>query len=110
MSTGKFIFNVRRVIGIRGRITIPYHIRETLGIKYNDVLSFSVSEEPKTITITKLDICNNCNEKVIAESRMKEFKSFLKEFSDEELKNAFALLEKRYKEGEKNENLKNSIQ
>ena len=101
MSTGKFIFNVRRVIGIRGRITIPYHIRETLGIKYNDVLSFSVSEEPKTITITKLDICNNCNEKVIAESRMKEFKSFLKDFSEEEFKRAYEFMNKKYMVGEK---------
>lgn len=100
MNTGKYIFNVRRVLGIRGRITIPYHIRETLGIKYNDVLSFSVTDDPKVVTITKLDICNNCNE-LVAESRMKEFKSFLKDFSDEEFKRAYEFMNKKYMVGEK---------
>lgn len=30
-----------RILGKRGRITIPYEIRQRVGFSYNDVLSFS---------------------------------------------------------------------
>lgn len=30
-----------RILGKRGRITIPYEIRQRVGFKYNDVLSFT---------------------------------------------------------------------
>lgn len=30
-----------RVLGKRGRITIPFEIRQRIGFKYNDVLSFT---------------------------------------------------------------------
>jgi AbrB family looped-hinge helix DNA binding protein len=98
----KFLFNVRRVIGIRGRITIPYHIRETLGIRFNDVLSFSVGEDPNTVIIKKLDICNNCTKEEMDKARMDEFKSFLNEFSKDEIIKAVELLERKYRAGDLN--------
>ena len=61
IEQSKFLHNVRRVIGIKGRITIPYHIRMAMKIKYNDVLSFSIGDNPNTIVIEKLNICNHCN-------------------------------------------------
>lgn len=34
-----------RVLGKRGRITIPYEIRQRVGFTYNDVLSFTESPD-----------------------------------------------------------------
>lgn len=30
-----------RVLGKRGRVTIPYEIRQRIGFRYNDILSFT---------------------------------------------------------------------
>ena len=36
---------ILRILGKRGRVTIPFEIRETVGFSYNDVLSFTVEDE-----------------------------------------------------------------
>ena len=43
---------ILRILGKRGRVTIPFEIRETVGFSYNDVLSFTVEDE-NTVTIKK---------------------------------------------------------
>ncbi len=92
-----FLFNVRRVIGIKGRITIPFRIRRFLGIKYNDVLSFSLGEEPDTIVIKKLKICNNCcDTSTDGEEKMAELQEFLKDYSSTDINRALKLLEEKY--------------
>lgn len=35
------MLKIYRVLGKRGRITIPFEIRQRIGFKYNDVLSFT---------------------------------------------------------------------
>lgn len=51
---------ILRILGKRGRVTIPFEIRETVGFSYNDVLSFTVDDE-NTVTIKKERICDdNC--------------------------------------------------
>ena len=49
---------IYRVLGKRGRITIPLDIRNDVGISSDDILSFSVQDNQ--IVITKEKICNNC--------------------------------------------------
>ena len=49
-----------RVLGKRGRITIPYEIRQHVGFKHNDVLSFSESPDGRTVTVKREKICDNC--------------------------------------------------
>lgn len=49
---------IMRVMGKRGRITIPYEIRCALGIGSNDILSFSAKKN--VITVTKEKLCTNC--------------------------------------------------
>ncbi len=49
---------ILRILGKRGRVTIPFEIRETVGFSYNDVLSFTVEDE-NTVTIKKERICDN---------------------------------------------------
>lgn len=49
-----------RILGKRGRITIPYEMRKRVGFSYNDVLSFTESEDGRTVLIKREKICDNC--------------------------------------------------
>ena len=48
-----------RVLGKRGRITIPYEIRIGSGIGYNDILSFEAKDKD-TIILKKEKLCGGC--------------------------------------------------
>ena len=50
-----------RVLGKRGRITIPFEIRQRIGFKYNDVLSFT-QQDDGSVLVRKEKICYNCKE------------------------------------------------
>ncbi len=47
-----------RILGKRGRITIPYEIRQKVGFAYNDVLSFTEGADGKTVTIRRERLCD----------------------------------------------------
>ncbi len=49
-----------RILGKRGRVTIPYEIRKRVGFSYNDVLSFTESADGKSVTVTREKVCDNC--------------------------------------------------
>lgn len=51
-----------KILGKRGRITIPYEIRERVGFSVNDVLSFTESEDGKSIVIKREKICDDYKE------------------------------------------------
>ena len=51
-----------RILGKRGRITIPYEIRKRVGFSYNDVLSFTESKDGRTVIVRREKICSNCVE------------------------------------------------
>lgn len=51
-----------RVLGKRGRVTIPYEIRQRVGFAYNDVLSFAESEDQRTVIVKREKICDDCKE------------------------------------------------
>ena len=36
---------IYRVLGKKGRITIPFELRQSVGFKYNDILSFTESDD-----------------------------------------------------------------
>lgn len=51
---------ILRILGKRGRVTIPYEIRQRVGFKYNDVLSFTQSDN-NTVIVKREVICDkNC--------------------------------------------------
>ena len=50
-----------RILGKRGRITIPYEIRRRVGFQYNDVLSFT-EQDDRTVVVRRENICDNCKE------------------------------------------------
>ena len=45
-----------RILGKRGRITVPFEIRQSVGFKQNDILSFSESEG--TVVVRRVRICD----------------------------------------------------
>ena len=49
---------IYKILGKRGRITIPWEIRKEVGFAYNDVLSFT--SEGNTVTVKREKICDNC--------------------------------------------------
>ena len=48
-----------RVLGKRGRITIPFEIRQRIGFEYNDVLSFT-QQDDGSVVVRREKICDNC--------------------------------------------------
>ena len=58
MQNQKFKIKLFRILGKRGRITIPYEIRQRVGFQYNDVLSFTESTDGRTIIIKRERICD----------------------------------------------------
>ena len=53
-----------RILGKKGRITIPFEIRQRVGFSYNDVLSFTESPDGKTVIVKREKICDNCKASV----------------------------------------------
>lgn len=51
-----------RVLGKRGRITIPFEIRQRVGFVYNDVLSFAEAKDGRTVIVRREKICDDCHE------------------------------------------------
>lgn len=50
-----------RILGKRGRVTIPYEIRQRVGFKYNDVLSFT-EQDDRTVIVRREKVCDECRE------------------------------------------------
>ena len=47
-----------RILGKRGRITIPFDMRQRVGFQQNDVLSFTESEDGRSVLVTREIICD----------------------------------------------------
>lgn len=76
-----------RVLGKRGRITIPYEIRQRIGFKYNDVLSFT-QQDDGSVLVRKEKICDNCNELAEEFEENYALEDFLDSLSEEEQRDA----------------------
>lgn len=80
-----------RILGKRGRTTIPYPIRQSVGFSCNDVLSFAEGDDGKSVIIRREDLCYNCKEQlpVVKERNLQEV---LSDLSIEEQMAAFFYL------------------
>lgn len=76
-----------RVLGKRGRITIPYEIRQRIGFRYNDVLSFT-QQDDGSVLIKREKICDNCIDIADDYSENITLEDFLDSLSEEEQRNA----------------------
>ena len=81
------MLKIYRVLCKKGRITIPFEIRQQIGFRYNDVLSFTELDD-SSVVVRKEKICDNCNE--FAEEFEENFtlEDFLNSLSEEEQRNA----------------------
>lgn len=52
-----------RILGKRGRITIPFEIRQKIGFNYNDILSFTENPDGTSVTVKREKICDNCSQR-----------------------------------------------
>lgn len=68
-----------RILGKRGRITVPYELRCKVGFKQNDVLSFEESADGRTVVIKREIICD-CNGEKSKEKKDKQDEITLYDF------------------------------
>ena len=76
-----------RVLGKRGRITIPYQIRVRNKIGYNDILSFE-EKDANTIILRKERLCNRCTPECFDEVSDLSIEDFLDSLSTEQQRKA----------------------
>lgn len=65
-----------RVLGKRGRITIPYEIRVRNKIGYNDILSFE-EKDKNTIIVRKEKLCSGCTPECFDEENSIPIEDFI---------------------------------
>ncbi len=80
-----------RVLGKRGRITIPYEIRQRIGFRHNDVLSFT-QQDDGSVLIKREKICDNCKEFADDFEESITLEDFLDSLSEEEQRDALVHL------------------
>lgn len=90
-----------RVLGKKGRITIPYEIRQRIGFRYNDVLSFT-QQDNGSVLVRREKICDNCIDIVDECSENITLEDFLDSLSEEEQINALMHLSLLWAEKQKN--------
>ena len=81
------MLKIYRVLGKKGRITIPFEIRQRIGFKYNDVLSFT-QQDDGSVLVRKEKICDYCNELAEEFEENYTLEDFLDSLSEEEQKDA----------------------
>lgn len=52
------MYTVRKILGKRGRTTIPYELRQILDMRAQDVITFSINDDKNCVVITKEKICD----------------------------------------------------
>ena len=80
------MLKIYRVLGKKGRITIPFEIRQRIGFRYNDVLSFTELDDG-SVVVRKEKICDNCKELEDFEENY-TLEDFLDSLSEEEQRDA----------------------
>ena len=76
-----------RVLGKKGRITIPFEIRQRIGFRYNDVLSFTELDD-SSVLVRREKICDNCKELEEYFEENFTLEDFLDSLSEEEQRDA----------------------
>ena len=66
---------IYRILGIKGRTTIPFIFRRMLGFKYNDILSFTL--DGNTIVVKREKLCTDCKSEKLDEDGINEILDLL---------------------------------
>ncbi len=51
-----------RILGQRGRVTIPQEMRGRVGFRYNDILSFTETDDGRSVIVTREAVCDGCGD------------------------------------------------
>ena len=78
---------IYRVLGKKGRITIPYAIRKRIGFRYNDILSFT-EQNNGSVVIKRVKLYDNCIDMADEYSEDISLEDFLDSLSEEEQRDA----------------------
>jgi bifunctional DNA-binding transcriptional regulator/antitoxin component of YhaV-PrlF toxin-antitoxin module len=62
---------IYRILGQKGRITIPFSLRIKYNFAYNDVISFE--EKDNSIVVKHEKVCDSCKPQVTDEASLKTF-------------------------------------
>ena len=88
-----------RILGKRGRITIPYEIRRRVGFAYNDVLSFTEAKDGRTVIVRREKICDDCVDHEVTEfTNTVKLEDFLDDLSADQQRQALVHLSLRWAE------------
>lgn len=85
------MLKIYRVLGKKGRITILFEIRQRIGFRYNDVLSFT-QQDDGSVVVRKEKICDNCIDIADDYSEKITLEDFLDSLSEEEQRDALVHL------------------
>ena len=91
---------IYRVLGKKGRITIPYPIRKRIGFRYNDILSFT-EQNDGSVVIKREKLCDNCIDMADEYSENITLVDFLDSLSEEEQRDALIHLSLSWAEKQK---------
>lgn len=91
---------IYRVLGKKGRITIPYTIRKRIGFKYNDILSFT-EQSDGSVVIKREKLCDNCIDIADEYSEDITLEDFLDSLSENEQRDALIHLSLSWAEKQK---------
>ncbi len=80
-----------RFLGKRGRITIPYEIRKYIGLRHNDILSFT-QQNDGSVLMKREKICDDCISIEDECTNDVSLEDFLDSLSEEEQKDALVHL------------------
>lgn len=97
---------ILRVLGKRGRTTIPYEIRKELGIRYNDLLSFTPTEDGRGVIIRKEIVCDGCKSLRSGEDSQETtmmLYEYLSELTPKHKRSAYDFLRRYFSAGGKHE-------
>ena len=93
---------VYKILGKRGRITIPWEIRHELGFSCNDVVSFEV--DGNTVAVKREKLCDDCKQTAstsiltTSKNRAEVLTETLNSLTPEELRTALIHLSVRWAE------------
>lgn len=69
---------IYRLIGKRGRITIPFELRTKMSIGYNSLLSYEMKDE-NTIILRREKVCDHCKDTNVKEGSILDIVNSLTE-------------------------------
>ena len=87
-----------KILGKRGRVTIPLEVRQALGYKVDDILSFTPQPDG-TLLIRREKLCDNCGGKK-EPAEEKEVMRILESLPDSQQKEILVKLTVRWAEKE----------